>query len=322
MVLGDGTGSRLFWNIYQQGLAETAAASLSAFDHTGMLATLISTTPEHAPAVLELAQAELKGLEEDGVREDELRRAKDKLISRTVLDGDSAYSRMQALAYTWVAEGRVRSIEDEMAVIEATAYFAQAAKEAAVSAVVNMSQVSARRAAKSHAAFNHWVAERVFDWSGLAVTHLQPTFFAEWFLSYAQSIKDGLVQLPFGESKHAPIAAEDQARLIASILEHPAAHSGKTYQLFGPQEYTYPEAFALSAQIVGHPITYERIPYEVFREQWSKRRSPFFGQHLFEVAQDHAEGVFSGTDEVIERITGHKPMSLEECIRKHRRAFE
>jgi predicted Zn-dependent peptidase len=119
MVLGDGTGSRLFWNIYQKGLAETAAASLSAFDHTGMLVTLISTTPEHAPAVLELAQAELKGLEEDGVREDELRRAKDKLISRTVLDGDSAYSRMQALAYTWVAEGRVRSIEDEMAVIEA-----------------------------------------------------------------------------------------------------------------------------------------------------------------------------------------------------------
>jgi NAD(P)H dehydrogenase (quinone) len=131
--------------------------------------------------------------------------------------------------------------------IEATAYFAHAAREAAVSAVVNMSQVSARREAKSHAAFNHWVAERVFDWSGLDVTHLEPTFFAEWFLIYAKSIKDGLVQLPFGEGKHAPIAAEDQARLIASILEHPAAHSGKTYQLFGPQEYTYPEAFALIA---------------------------------------------------------------------------
>jgi NAD(P)H-binding len=49
--------------------------------------------------------------------------------------------------------------------IEATAYFAQAAKEAAVSAVVNMSQISARREAKSHAAFNHWVGERL-SWSG------------------------------------------------------------------------------------------------------------------------------------------------------------
>src|SRR5579859_1410624 len=192
--------------------------------------------------------------------------------------------------------------------IEATASFAQAAKEARVPAIVNMSQISARREAKSHAAFNHWTAERVFDWSGLAVTHLHPTFFAEWFLSYAQSIKDGLVQMPFGESKHAPIAAEDQARLIASILENPSAHQGKTYQLFGPKEYTYAEAFAKISEILGRKIIYERIPLEAFREQWEKRRSPFLAQHLFEVAQDHAAGVFSGTNGVIENITGHKPM--------------
>ncbi|HEX9057990.1 MAG TPA: pitrilysin family protein [Ktedonobacterales bacterium] len=118
MVLGGGTGSRLFWNIFQKGLAETAGASLSAFDHTGMLITIISTTPDHAPAVLEMVRAEIKLLEDGGVKDDELRRAKDKLISRTVLDGDSSYSRMQSLAYTWVAEGRLRSIEDEMAAIE------------------------------------------------------------------------------------------------------------------------------------------------------------------------------------------------------------
>ena len=206
--------------------------------------------------------------------------------------------------------------------IEATAYFAQAAKEATVSTVVNLSQISARREAKSHAAFNHWTAERVFDWSGLAVTHLHPTFFAEWFLSYAQSIKDGLVQMPFGESKHAPIAAEDQARVIASILENPSAHKGKTYQLFGPKEYTYAEAFAKISDILGRKIIYERIPLEAFREQWEKRGSPFLAQHLFEVAQDHAAGVFSGTNGVIENITGHKPMGLEEFIRKHREAFE
>ena len=39
--------------------------------------------------------------------------------------------------------------------IEAGAYFAQAAQEAGVSAIVNMSQISARREAKSHAALNH-----------------------------------------------------------------------------------------------------------------------------------------------------------------------
>jgi predicted Zn-dependent peptidase len=118
MVLGDGTGSRLFWNIFQKGLAESAAASPSAFDNTGMMVAFISTTPDHAPGVLELVRAELRGMQEDGVQEDELRRAKDKLVSRTVLDGESAYSRMQDLAYTWVAERRLRTIEEEMDEIE------------------------------------------------------------------------------------------------------------------------------------------------------------------------------------------------------------
>lgn len=119
MVLGDGTGSRLFWNIYQKGLAETASASLSPMDGTGMSVAFISTTPDHAPGVLELLRAELKSLQSDGIHEDELRRAKDKLVSRTVLDGDSAFSRMQDLAYTWAAKEEVRSIQDEIAEIEA-----------------------------------------------------------------------------------------------------------------------------------------------------------------------------------------------------------
>ena len=119
MVLGDGTGSRLFWNIYQKGLAETAAASLSPMDGTGMCVAFISTTPDHASGVLELLRSELKSLQADGIHEDELRRAKDKLVSRTVLDGDSAFSRMQDLAYTWAAKQEVRSIQDEIAEIEA-----------------------------------------------------------------------------------------------------------------------------------------------------------------------------------------------------------
>jgi predicted Zn-dependent peptidase len=119
MALGDGSGSRLFWNIFQKGLAETAVASLSPLDRTGLMLAYLSTTPEQAPAVLDLTLAELKSLQQDGVHEDELRRAKDKLVSRTVLDGESGFSRMQDLAYTWVAKGELRSLENEVARIEA-----------------------------------------------------------------------------------------------------------------------------------------------------------------------------------------------------------
>ena len=117
-VLGDGTGSRLFWNIFQKGLAETAVASLSPFDNTGMMMTFVNTTPDHAPAVLELVKAELHSMQEEGVQEDELRRAKDKIVASVVLDGESAYSRMRDLVYTWVREHRLRTIQDEMDEIE------------------------------------------------------------------------------------------------------------------------------------------------------------------------------------------------------------
>jgi NAD(P)H dehydrogenase (quinone) len=68
-------------------------------------------------------------------------------------------------------------------ILGAAAYFAQAAKEASVTAIVNMSQISARRESTSHAAQDHWVSERVFDWSDVATTHLRPTFFADWSIS-------------------------------------------------------------------------------------------------------------------------------------------
>src|SRR5262249_29145977 len=151
--------------------------------------------------------------------------------------------------------------------------------------------------------------------------HLRPTFFAEVFLYSAQSfkdgIKDGLVRLPFGdEGKHAPIAAEDQARVIANSLEQPSAHEGETYRLFGPKEYTFLEAVAKNSEVLGREVKYERIPLDAYHEQMVKRLGPFLAQYIIEVAKDHAAGVFSGTDEVIENITGQPPMGLEEYIRK------
>jgi uncharacterized protein YbjT (DUF2867 family) len=68
-------------------------------------------------------------------------------------------------------------------ILEATALFAQAAMDEGVGFIVNMSQISARRVAKSHASQHHWIAERLLDRSGIPVAHLRPTFFAEW-LSY------------------------------------------------------------------------------------------------------------------------------------------
>ncbi len=92
-------------------------------------------------------------------------------------------------------------------IVQATVQFAQAAKEAGVEAIVNMSQKSARSDSLSDAALQHWLAERVFDWSGLNVAHIRPTYFAEWLLYLAPMLKQGdTIYAPFSTGRHAPIA--------------------------------------------------------------------------------------------------------------------
>src|ERR1700743_3253005 len=66
--------------------------------------------------------------------------------------------------------------------IQATAYFADAARRAKLDVVVNMSQISAREDSKSHAARDHWIAESVLNWSGVPTVHIRPTFFSEWLI--------------------------------------------------------------------------------------------------------------------------------------------
>jgi uncharacterized protein YbjT (DUF2867 family) len=234
-------------------------------------------------------------------------------------------------------------------IIQATAYFAQAAREAGVEAVVNMSQISARENARSHAARDHWVAERVFDRSGIAVTHLRPTFFAEWLLYIASAIKAGTLASPLGPGKHAPVAAEDQARVIVGILEDPAPHGGKVYPLFGAKEYTQAEIAQVLSGVLGKDVRYKQVTTREYLQQRASSQSPAPGrvnsrtgygeaeqlqrgelkesfllieQHLRGVALDFQAGIFSGTNDVIEAIGGRPPMSLEAFIEKHRKTLE
>jgi predicted Zn-dependent peptidase len=117
-ILGDSDGSRLYWNIYQRGLAESASAGLWAMEGTGLMLMEANATPENAPRVLKLLREELSNLLEQGVYEDELRRAKDKWISSIVLSSESTFSRMRSLANDWVTEGRLISVDEEIERIE------------------------------------------------------------------------------------------------------------------------------------------------------------------------------------------------------------
>ena len=211
-------------------------------------------------------------------------------------------------------------------IISAAAYFAQAAKEAGVTAIVNMSQISARRESASHAAQDHWVSERVFDGSGVATTHLRPTFFADWLVypHFAHEIwTSKKIEFPFGNGRHAPIAADDQGRVIARILAHPTGHEGKIYTLHGPTEMSYTEIAAAVSEVLGTRIEYAPTSIEVFKHKMENlyKFPPFLVQHLVEVARNYRDGIFAGVNDNVANITGTPALSVPAFIAKYRNAF-
>jgi NAD(P)H dehydrogenase (quinone) len=207
--------------------------------------------------------------------------------------------------------------------VEATVNFAQAATEAGVRSVVNMSQISARRAAGSNAARQHWLSERLLDRTPLLTTHLRPTFFAEWLRMWWE-LRDGEghLRLPFGAGRHAPIASVDQAGVIAGLLLEPEPHDGAVYTLHGPVELDHHEIARAMSDALGLPVRYEPISVEEFAAAMTARGLPaHLVQHLSNVAVDYRNGVFAGVNDNVEKLGGRPPLSVAQYVTDNRAAF-
>ena len=130
-----------------------------------------------------------------------------------------------------------------------------------------MSQRSADRNSKSNSCKETFIAEQVLNWSGLAVTHLRPTYFLEWLLYPFQLplfVEKGILRLPVGKGRHAPIAAEDQGRVIAAILQNPSEHKGQTYPLFGPVEMDHEQMASELSEALGRKIVFQNVPIDEY----------------------------------------------------------
>lgn len=208
--------------------------------------------------------------------------------------------------------------------LPATAIFAQTASEAGVDAVVNMSQISARRDAKSNAAQQHWLAERLLDRAAFKTTHLRPTFFSEWLKwQWLRNDGEGVLRVPFGTGRHAPISGVDQARVIAAILQNPAPHDRQVYPLVGDHELDHYGIAEEIADTLGIPVRYEPVDILAFAAALTaQRRTDFFVQHISSVAQDYQDGIFGGENNLVEVISGHKPMTVADYVNANRAEFD
>jgi NAD(P)H dehydrogenase (quinone) len=252
----------------------------------------------------------------DDARCDPLRALGADVVTGDLLDIDSVASALDGVDTAYF----VYPVHPRL--IDATAYFAQAATEAGVSAIVNMSQRPARRESKSHASLNHWIGEQILDRVEVPVTHLRSSLFADWLLYAGQNeriIETNVLALPFGNTRFAPIAAEDQGRVIATILTDPAPHAGQVYYLNGPEVMTGTDIAQSVSDVLGRSIVYYPMPIADFQAIVTEipYLSSFFAQHIGAVANDLENGVFEATNTTVEDITDVAPMSIRDFVRLH-----
>jgi hypothetical protein len=76
-------------------------------------------------------------------------------------------------------------------------------------------------------------------------------------------------------------------------------------------------------EVLGFEVRYVPLEIDEFRLRMEKdlQFPPFMVQHLCEVAMDYRNGIFAGTDDIIERVTGEPPMTVQTFISSHKDAF-
>ena len=220
------------------------------------------------------------------------------------------------------------SISD--AYLAATVNTAAVAKYHGVKAFINMSQmtISQMSITETTPSPQHklqWLSEQALNWSGLPVVHVRPTVFLEgFFLTLTQdSVRESnQIRLPFGEGKTAPVAAEDVARVVATLLENPQPHIGKVYHLTGPQSenmHFYAQEYS---KALGRTITYQDIPVGPWRDALLERRWPVHVvNHLAAMADLHRAGRFDRMSDEVLMLTGQRPLSLREFVRNNAATF-
>jgi len=101
VIVGDDTGSRLFWELVDPGHAEAADLGFQEFDGSGAYLCYFSCNPEDTAANTARVQAIFDDVNRNGVTEAELSQARNKVASRIVLRSERPMGRLGSLGHNW-----------------------------------------------------------------------------------------------------------------------------------------------------------------------------------------------------------------------------
>lgn len=118
-VVGDDSGSRMFWDLVDTGRAEYAALAPYEFQGTGIIMTFVGCDPEHAQENLQRVRDLEREVQTNGITEAELTQAKNKICSHIVLQSERPANRLFSVGSNWIQRQQYRTVRQVLDAYEA-----------------------------------------------------------------------------------------------------------------------------------------------------------------------------------------------------------
>ncbi|GAA2051498.1 SDR family oxidoreductase [Leifsonia soli] len=192
--------------------------------------------------------------------------------------------------------------------------FVDAAEEAGVRHIVYTSFFGAAPDATFTLARDHYATEQRIRASGMHHTFLRDNL----YLDFAEFLvgDDGVIRGPAGDGRAAMVARADVARVAAVALQHPGDHADVTYDLTGPEELTLAEVAEKLSAHGGRAVSFHDETLPEAYESRAKWKAPDWQVDAWVSTYTAiAAGELAGVTDDVERVTGRRPLSLDEVLR-------
>ncbi|MEU2350327.1 SDR family oxidoreductase [Modestobacter sp. NPDC049651] len=192
--------------------------------------------------------------------------------------------------------------------------FVDAAVAAGVRHLVYVSFAGAAPDATFTLARDHWATEQHVADRGLTATFLRDNLYADFVPALVGA--DGVLRGPAGDGRVALVAQDDIADAAAAVLQDPAAHADRVYELTGPAPLTLAEVAATLTAVRGRPVSY--VP-ETVEEAYASRSglgAPDWQLDAWVSTYTAiADGSLATVTTDVPELTGHPATPLEQVLR-------
>ncbi|MGH1524916.1 SDR family oxidoreductase [Leifsonia sp. L25] len=230
------------------------------------------------------------------------------VVACTYGDGDSVRAALQGVDAVLM----VSAAENDQRLREHFA-FVDAAAQAGVRHIVYTSFFGAAPDATFTLARDHYATEERIKTTGMAFTFLRDDLYLD-FVEFMVG-DDGVIRGPAGRGKAAMVARADVARVAATVLQHPEPHRDVTYDLTGPEDLTMAQVAEKLTTHLGRAVSFHD---ETVEEAYASRKKWDAPQWQYDAWVSTytaiAAGEFAGPSGDVERVTGRRPLSLDEFL--------